>query len=117
MPTGSTGFASKESAEIESNVVALLTAGCFFGAIAASFANDWYGRRYSLLVLSIIFMVGDIVQTAGKGTIAYIYGGRVIAGFGIGGMSASPLSTSQRTAPPTCGGVLRDCSRSSLSSV
>ncbi|KAL5341875.1 hypothetical protein BJX70DRAFT_395242 [Aspergillus crustosus] len=52
MPLGSTGFASSEAADIESNVVALLTAGCFFGAIAASFANDRFGRRYSLLVLS-----------------------------------------------------------------
>ncbi|KAL3471758.1 general substrate transporter [Aspergillus californicus] len=96
MPTGSTGFASSEAADIESNVVALLTAGCFFGAIAASFANDRYGRRNSLLVLSIIFMIGAAVQTAGKGTIAYIYGGRVIAGFGIGGMSAiTPVYVSE----------------------
>jgi sugar porter (SP) family MFS transporter len=106
MPTGSTGFASSKSADIESNVVALLTAGCFFGAIAASFANDWYGRRYSLLVLSIIFMVGAIVQTSGKGTIAYIYGGRVIAGFGIGGMSAiTPVYVSENCPPNVRGRI------------
>ncbi|KAL4806212.1 general substrate transporter [Aspergillus unguis] len=88
LPTGSTGFASSKEAEISSNVVALLTAGCFFGAIAAAFANDRYGRKNTLLVLTVIFMVGAAVQTGGSRTISYIYGGRVIAGFGIGGMSA-----------------------------
>ncbi|KAL4787283.1 general substrate transporter [Aspergillus varians] len=96
MPMGGTGFESSKAAEIESNVVALLTAGCFFGAIVAAFANDRYGRRNSLLVLAIIFMIGAAVQTGGKGTIAYIYGGRVIAGFGIGGMSAiTPVYVSE----------------------
>ncbi|KAI9375172.1 general substrate transporter [Aspergillus egyptiacus] len=96
IPTGGTGFTSSKEAEISSNVVALLTAGCFFGAIAAAFANDRYGRRNSLLVLSVLFMVGAAVQTAGKRTIAYMYGGRVIAGFAIGGMSAiTPVYVSE----------------------
>ncbi|KAL4940306.1 hypothetical protein BDV06DRAFT_230400 [Aspergillus oleicola] len=106
LPTGSTGFASSREAEISSNVVALLTAGCFFGAIAASFANDRYGRRYSLIVLSVIFMIGAAVQTGGKGTIAYIYGGRVIAGFGIGGMSAiTPVYVSENCPPNVRGRI------------
>ncbi|OJJ60004.1 hypothetical protein ASPSYDRAFT_30822 [Aspergillus sydowii CBS 593.65] len=106
IPTGSTGFASSENANISSNVVALLTAGCFFGAIAAAFANDKYGRRNSLLVLSVIFMVGAAVQTGGKGTIAYIYGGRVIAGFGIGGMSAiTPVYVSENCPPNVRGRI------------
>lgn len=96
IPTGDAGFESSEEAQISSNVVALLTAGCFFGAIAAAFANDRYGRRNSLFVLTMIFMVGAAVQTGGKNTIAYIYGGRVIAGFGIGGMSAiTPIYVSE----------------------
>ncbi|KAL4929839.1 sugar porter family MFS transporter [Aspergillus undulatus] len=106
LPTGSTGFASSREAEISSNVVALLTAGCFFGAIAASFANDRYGRKYSLLVLSVIFMVGAAVQTGGKGKIAYMYGGRVIAGFGIGGMSAiTPVYVAENCPPNVRGRI------------
>ncbi|KAL4903896.1 hypothetical protein BDW74DRAFT_34974 [Aspergillus multicolor] len=106
MPSGSTGFASSKQAEISSNVVALLTAGCFFGAIAAAFANDRYGRKNSLLVLSVIFMIGAAVQTGGKGTIAYIYGGRVIAGFGIGGMSAiTPIYVSENCPPDVRGRI------------
>ncbi|KAL4797667.1 general substrate transporter [Aspergillus venezuelensis] len=106
LPTGSTGFASSREAEISSNVVALLTAGCFFGAIAASFANDRYGRRYSLIVLTVIFMIGAAVQTGGKGTIAYMYGGRVIAGFGIGGMSAiTPVYVAENCPPNVRGRI------------
>ena len=36
LPTGSSGFASSKNAKISSNVVSLLTAGCFFGAIAGN---------------------------------------------------------------------------------
>ncbi|KAL4767821.1 general substrate transporter [Aspergillus nidulans var. acristatus] len=106
LATGSTGFASSKEAEISSNVVALLTAGCFFGAIAGAVANDRYGRKNSLLVLSVIFMIGAAVQTGGKGTIAYIYGGRVIAGFGIGGMSAiTPIYVSENCPPNVRGRI------------
>lgn len=106
MATGSTGFASSKEAEISSNVVALLTAGCFFGAIAGAIANDRYGRKNSLLVLSVIFMIGAAVQTGGKGAIAYIYGGRVIAGFGVGGMSAiTPIYVSENCPPNVRGRI------------
>ena len=36
LPTGSSGFDSSKNAQISSNVVSLLTAGCFFGAIAGN---------------------------------------------------------------------------------
>lgn len=88
LPTGSTGFASSHNAKVSSNVVSLLTAGCFFGAIAAAFLNDRFGRRYSLMGFSLIFLVGAAIQTAATHHIGQIYAGRVIAGLGIGGMSS-----------------------------
>lgn len=88
LPTNKTGFASAKNADIAANVVSLLTAGCFFGAIAAAFLNDRYGRRYSLMGFSVIFLVGAAVQTAAHHSIGQIYAGRVIAGLGVGGMSA-----------------------------
>ncbi|OBT57933.1 hypothetical protein VE04_02497 [Pseudogymnoascus sp. 24MN13] len=88
LPTESSGFANSKNAEISSNVVSLLTAGCFFGAIGAAFANEKFGRRYTLMVLCVIFLIGAAVQTAATHQLSYIYAGRVIAGLGIGGMSA-----------------------------
>ncbi|KFX93824.1 hypothetical protein V490_04657 [Pseudogymnoascus sp. VKM F-3557] len=88
LPTDSSGFADSRNAEVSSNVVSLLTAGCFFGAIGAAFANEKFGRRYTLMVLCVIFLIGAAVQTAATHQLSYIYAGRVVAGLGIGGMSA-----------------------------
>jgi len=35
LPAGSTGFANARNSQVAANVVSLLTAGCFFGSIAA----------------------------------------------------------------------------------
>jgi MFS family permease len=80
LPIGSTGFASAKNAKVSSNVVSLLTAGCFFGAIAAAFLNDRFGRRYSLMGFSVIFLIGAAIQTTATHSIGQIYAGRVIAG-------------------------------------
>ncbi|KAK5700268.1 hypothetical protein LTR17_023074 [Elasticomyces elasticus] len=88
LPLGKAGFASTKNAEIASNVVSLLTAGCFFGAIASSFINEKIGRRPTLMGFSVVFMIGAAIQTAAHHSIGQIYAGRVIAGLGIGGMSS-----------------------------
>jgi MFS family permease len=55
-------------------VVALFTAGCFFGAFGAGF-TDKLGRRGTILMASCIFVVGGIIQTAGV-VIGMLYAGR-----------------------------------------
>lgn len=125
LPTGSSGFASAKNAKISSNVVSLLTAGCFFGAIAgtpqltanykaglhtdrqpASFLNERFGRRYSLMGFSVIFLIGAAVQTAAHHHIGQIYAGRVIAGLGIGGMSSiTPVFVSESCPPAVRGRI------------
>lgn len=100
LPVGSSGFADTENAQVSSNVVSLLTAGCFFGSILAAWLNDQLGRRYSLMIFAMIFLVGAAVQVGAHHQIGTIYGGRVIAGFGIGGMSSiTPVFVSEN-APP-----------------
>lgn len=106
LPTGSTGFASAKNADISSNVVSLLTAGCFFGAIAAAFLNERFGRRYSLMGFSLVFLVGAAVQTGAHHKIGAIYAGRVIAGLGIGGMSSiTPVFVSENCPPEVRGRI------------
>lgn len=63
-------------------VVALFTAGCFCGAFLASF-TDPLGRRGTILMACIIFVIGGAIQTAGV-VIAMLYVGRLIAGIGVG---------------------------------
>ncbi|KAI9063795.1 general substrate transporter [Trametes sanguinea] len=97
--TAYTGAAQKKkSDEISSNVVSVLQAGAFFGAIASAPLSDMLGRRWSLLIFIIVFSVGAVVQTVAGGSrgLGYIYAGRVVAGLGIGAISAvSPAFVSE----------------------
>ncbi|CAI7585478.1 unnamed protein product [Penicillium viridicatum] len=106
LPVESSGFSDEKNAQISSNVVSLLTAGCFFGSIFAAYMNDRLGRRYSLMIFAVIFLVGAAVQVGAHHEIGMIYGGRVIAGFGIGGMSSiTPVFVSENCPPATRGRV------------
>lgn len=106
LPSGSSGFASAKNAYVSSNVVSLLTAGCFFGAIAAAFLNERFGRRYSLMFFCVVFLVGAAIQTGAHHEIGMIYGGRVIAGLGIGGMSSiTPVFVSENCPPHVRGRI------------
>lgn len=106
LPLGSSGFASAKNATISSNVVALLTAGCFFGAIFAAFANEIFGRRYTLMAFAFIFLIGAAIQTAAHHDLGMIYGGRVVAGLGIGGMSSvTPVFVSENAPARTRGRI------------
>lgn len=72
----------RESSTVSGTVVALFTAGAFFGAYAAGF-TDPLGRRATLALGSVIFIVGGVLQTAGV-NIGMLYFSRLLAGFGIG---------------------------------
>lgn len=106
LPTDSSGFASSQNAQVSSNVVSLLTAGCFFGSIIAAYLNDRIGRRYSLMIFSLVFLIGASIQVGAHHAIGMIYGGRVVAGLGIGGMSAiTPVFVSENCPPEIRGRV------------
>jgi sugar porter (SP) family MFS transporter len=106
LPTTSTGFSNAKNAQVSSNVVSLLTAGCFFGAISAMFLNDKFGRRYSLMFYSVIFLIGAAIQTAATHHIGQIYAGRVIAGLGVGGMSSiTPVFVAENCPPAVRGRI------------
>ncbi|KAL1964529.1 hypothetical protein VTN77DRAFT_6826 [Rasamsonia byssochlamydoides] len=106
LPTDSSGFASSKNAQVSSNVVSLLTAGCFFGSIFAAILNDRIGRRYSLMIFSVVFLLGAALQVGAHHEIGMIYGGRVVAGLGIGGMSSiTPVFVSENCPPHIRGRV------------
>ncbi|KAF8624010.1 hypothetical protein AX15_006088 [Amanita polypyramis BW_CC] len=75
---------------ISSNVVSVLQAGAFFGALASAPVSSKIGRKYTLLAFTVIFVVGAILTTVAEGPrgLGEIYAGRVVAGFGIGAISA-----------------------------
>ncbi|OJI98003.1 hypothetical protein ASPVEDRAFT_79673 [Aspergillus versicolor CBS 583.65] len=67
---------------VAGTVVALFTAGAFFGAYGAGF-TDPLGRRTTLALGSVLFIVGGVLQTASM-NIGMLYFSRIFAGFGIG---------------------------------
>ncbi|GAB7346342.1 hypothetical protein MBLNU457_5057t1 [Dothideomycetes sp. NU457] len=92
--TGSEGITAAQSSEI----VSILSAGTFFGALTAAPSCDFFGRRGGLMVSTVVFTVGVILQTAAT-AIPLFVAGRFFAGYGVGMISASiPLYQSE-TAP------------------
>ncbi|KAF8345118.1 general substrate transporter [Amanita rubescens] len=80
----------KKSNDIISNVVSVLQAGAFFGALASAPISAKLGRKHTLLLFTLIFVVGAIITTVADGRrgLGEIYAGRVVSGVGIGAISA-----------------------------
>ncbi|TCD61909.1 hypothetical protein EIP91_007723 [Steccherinum ochraceum] len=87
-----------KSDDLSSNVVSVLQAGAFFGALGSAPISSAIGRKWTLFGFTLFFTIGAILQTIAGGSrgIGYIYAGRVVAGVGIGGISAvSPAYVSE----------------------
>ena len=68
-------------------IVSILSAGTFFGALIAGDLADTIGRRTTIISGCGIYMVGVILQVASHG-LGLIVAGRLIAGIGVGFVSA-----------------------------
>lgn len=67
-------------ANLEGNIVSVLQAGCFFGAIFAYPLTDIFGRKWCLVSAALLTLVGVVMQAAASGHIVSVYVGRAIAG-------------------------------------
>lgn len=74
---------------VQQNIVSVYQAGAFFGSLAAYVSSYFVGRRYSLLFFTTIFLIGAGInlRATGEAGLGFIIGGRVLAGFGVGGCS------------------------------
>jgi len=103
LKTFSTGFTDADglpaiTSSQSSQIVSILSAGTFFGALTAAPCGDFFGRRYGLMVTMVVFCVGVILQTIAT-DIPVFTAGRFFAGYGVGMVSALiPLYQSE-TAP------------------
>lgn len=75
------------SATNKSLITSILSAGTFFGALIAGDFADWIGRRLTIIIGCAVFLVGVTLQTASSG-LGLIVAGRLVAGFGVGFVSA-----------------------------
>ncbi|KAH8813205.1 MFS sugar transporter-like protein [Xylogone sp. PMI_703] len=88
-----------------SQVVAILSAGTFFGALIAAPVGDRFGRRFSLLIAVIIFSFGVCLQTVAM-NIPVLLSGRFFAGLGVGLVSVLVPLYQSEMAPKWIRGTL-----------
>jgi MFS family permease len=100
---------SKSAIALKSaNIVSCYQAGAFFGAFFAYPFAYFYGRKKALSIFAAIFCLGaGLMLGANRHRgLGLIYGGRVIAGAGVGGTSMiSPIYISE-VSPPAIRGRL-----------
>ncbi|GAA5893563.1 hypothetical protein JCM6882_007851 [Rhodosporidiobolus microsporus] len=72
----------------ESYIVSFFSIGTFLGSLLQSLTTDWWGRKWSICFWSAIFTIGGTLQTASITSLAQLLVGRVVAGLGVGALSA-----------------------------
>lgn len=83
-----------------------LSIGTLAGALAVAPIADHIGRKYSMSVWSIVFIVGVIIQMASDRSWVQVAIGRLVAGAGVGALSIMvPMYTSE-TGPRQVRGAL-----------
>ena len=91
----------------KSLITSILSAGTFFGALIAGDLADWMGRRFTVVSGCGVFIVGVILQTASQGpNLGLIVAGRLIAGFGVGFVSAIIILYMSEIAPRQVRGAI-----------
>ena len=92
-------------APTQSLIVSILSCGTFFGALIAGDLADFFGRRTTIIVGCIVFIVGVILQVASSG-VPLMVPGRLIAGFGVGFVSAIIILYMSEIAPKKVRGAI-----------
>ncbi|KAG0303839.1 hypothetical protein BGZ98_006217 [Dissophora globulifera] len=86
-------------------IVSILSAGTFVGALVAGDFADYFGRRFTIILGCLIFIIGVILQTASAG-LGLLVGGRVVAGLGVGFVSAIIILYMSEIAPKKVRGAI-----------
>ncbi|KAI9456056.1 general substrate transporter [Lactarius psammicola] len=90
----------------EGLIVSLLSIGTLFGALVGAPTADFLGRRRAMQLECLVFCAGVIVQITSKSEWAQFSVGRLIAGLGVGALSAAVPMYQAETAPPQIRGAM-----------
>lgn len=72
-------------------ITSILSAGTFFGAIIAGDVAEFIGRKWTVVIGCLIYIIGVVIQiatTPNSSALGTIVAGRLIAGLGVGFESA-----------------------------
>lgn len=90
----------------KSLIVSILSAGTFIGALVAGEIADRLGRRMTIITGCVIYIIGVIVQMFAAEGLAAIVVGRVVAGLGVGFVSAIIILYMSEIAPRKVRGAI-----------
>ncbi|KAH6788323.1 inositol transporter 4 [Perilla frutescens var. frutescens] len=80
---------------LQETIVSMAVLGAIFGAAAGGLINDKFGRRISIMVADVLFLVGAIVMALAPAPWVIIIG-RILVGLGVGMASmTAPLYISE----------------------
>jgi len=97
---------TKASQDLAANIVSVLQAGCFAGALVASPMTDRYGRKWCLVGTAALILIRVALQAAASGHLAPLYVGRFVGGFGVGAASTINPTYVSENAPRAIRGLL-----------
>ncbi|QLG72023.1 hypothetical protein HG535_0C03760 [Zygotorulaspora mrakii] len=90
-------------------IVSIFNIGCAIGGIILSKIGDIYGRRIGLIAVTLIYVVGIVIQIASINKWYQYFIGRIISGLGVGGIAVlSPMLISE-VSPKQIRGTLVAC--------
>jgi MFS family permease len=88
-------------------LTSIMELGSWTGALSSSFIAEYMSRKYGILIMTSIFVLGVIIQTtsitAGH---EVVLAGRFITGVGVGGLSMIVPLYNSEVAPPEVRGAL-----------
>ncbi|KAI9295089.1 sugar transporter [Neoconidiobolus thromboides FSU 785] len=91
---------------VQGAIVSTLIAGAFVGSLVSGILADRMGRKYTILLASVIFILGAGLQS-GAMNLGMLYAGRFVAGFSIGQLSmVVPLYQSEISSPDIRGRLI-----------
>ncbi|KAE8137633.1 general substrate transporter [Aspergillus pseudotamarii] len=102
-------YSNSQQTTVNSNAVSILQAGAFFGCFFTMPIASKLGRRSGLILSSLVFTVGTILQVINAHTLGTFYAGRVIAGLGIGAATTLIPMYAAEMAPKEIRGRLGAC--------
>lgn len=87
-------------------ITSILSAGTFFGALIAGDLADRFGRRWTIISGCVIYCGGVVIQMFAASALATIVIGRLVAGFGVGFVSAIIILYMSEIAPKKVRGAI-----------
>ncbi|KIX08546.1 uncharacterized protein Z518_03202 [Rhinocladiella mackenziei CBS 650.93] len=103
---GLTELSKIKQSNLSANLVSVMQAGAIVGALLANPIADRFGRKPSILVISVFAFIGGLLQAFSYGSLVCFYIGRFVEGLGLGGATMLAPTYVAENAPRGIRGLL-----------